>query len=107
MRRSAWRESFDPTGWVVGQIARIKGCRAIGIAGGAEKCRWLTDEAGFDAAKLKNNVDMQRGLENAAAARRRSQRRQAAPARRGVNRVRRVVGHRATSVSTPMRDGFT
>ena len=38
------------TGSVVGQIARIKGCRAIGIAGGAEKCRWLTDEAGFDAA---------------------------------------------------------
>ena len=38
------------TGSVVGQIAKIKGCRAIGIAGGAEKCRWLTNEAGFDAA---------------------------------------------------------
>ena len=38
------------TGSVVGQIAKIKGCRAIGIAGGAEKCRWLTDEAGFDGA---------------------------------------------------------
>ena len=38
------------TGSVVGQIAKIKDCRAIGIAGGAEKCRWLTDEAGFDAA---------------------------------------------------------
>jgi NADPH-dependent curcumin reductase len=38
------------TGSVVGQIAKIKGCRAIGIAGGPEKCRWLTDEAGFDAA---------------------------------------------------------
>ena len=38
------------TGSVVGQIAKIKGCRAIGIAGGAEKCRWLTDELGFDAA---------------------------------------------------------
>jgi NADPH-dependent curcumin reductase len=38
------------TGSVVGQIAKIKGCRVIGIAGGAEKCRWLTDEAGFDAA---------------------------------------------------------
>ena len=37
------------TGSVVGQIAKIKGCRAIGIAGGAEKCRWLTEEAGFDA----------------------------------------------------------
>jgi hypothetical protein len=38
------------TGSVVGQIAKIKGCRAIGVAGGAEKCRWLTDESGFDAA---------------------------------------------------------
>jgi NADPH-dependent curcumin reductase len=37
-------------GSVVGQIARIKGCRAIGIAGGEDKCRWLTDELGFDAA---------------------------------------------------------
>jgi NADPH-dependent curcumin reductase CurA len=37
-------------GSVVGQIARIKGCRAVGIAGGAEKCAYLTDELGFDAA---------------------------------------------------------
>jgi NADPH-dependent curcumin reductase len=37
-------------GSVVGQIARIKGCRTIGIAGGPEKCRWLVDEVGFDAA---------------------------------------------------------
>lgn len=38
------------TGSVVGQIARIKGCRVVGIAGGAEKCRWLTADLGFDAA---------------------------------------------------------
>jgi NADPH-dependent curcumin reductase CurA len=37
-------------GSVVGQIAKIKGCRVIGIAGGEEKCRWLVDELGFDAA---------------------------------------------------------
>jgi NADPH-dependent curcumin reductase CurA len=37
-------------GSVVGQIARIKGCRTIGIAGGPEKCRWLVDEVGYDAA---------------------------------------------------------
>ena len=37
-------------GSVVGQIAKIKGCRVIGIAGGEEKCRWLVDEVGFDAA---------------------------------------------------------
>jgi NADPH-dependent curcumin reductase len=35
-------------GSVVGQIARIKGARAIGIAGGAEKCRYVKDELGFD-----------------------------------------------------------
>jgi NADPH-dependent curcumin reductase CurA len=37
-------------GSVAGQIARIKGCRAVGIAGGPEKCSWLLDELGFDAA---------------------------------------------------------
>jgi NADPH-dependent curcumin reductase CurA len=36
-------------GSVVGQIARIKGCRAVGIAGGADKCRYVRDELGFDA----------------------------------------------------------
>jgi NADPH-dependent curcumin reductase CurA len=38
------------TGSVVGQIARIQGCRAIGIAGGKDKCDWLVKEAHFDAA---------------------------------------------------------
>lgn len=38
------------TGSVVGQIAKAKGCRAIGIAGGPDKCAWLTTELGFDAA---------------------------------------------------------
>jgi hypothetical protein len=38
------------TGSVAGQIARLKGCRVVGIAGGPEKCRWLVDEARFDAA---------------------------------------------------------
>ncbi len=38
------------TGSVVGQIARIQGCRVVGIAGGPEKCAWLTEKAGFDAA---------------------------------------------------------
>jgi NADPH-dependent curcumin reductase CurA len=37
-------------GGVVGQIAKLKGCRAIGIAGGAEKCRYVVEELGFDAA---------------------------------------------------------
>ncbi len=38
------------TGSIVGQIAKIKGCRVVGIAGSGEKCRWLTEAAGFDAA---------------------------------------------------------
>jgi NADPH-dependent curcumin reductase len=37
-------------GSVAGQIAKIKGCRVIGIAGGPHKCRFVTDELGFDAA---------------------------------------------------------
>jgi NADPH-dependent curcumin reductase len=37
------------TGMVVGQIAKIKGCRAVGIAGGAEKCNYVVNELGFDA----------------------------------------------------------
>jgi NADPH-dependent curcumin reductase CurA len=37
-------------GSIVGQIAKIKGCNVIGIAGGKDKCQWLTSELGFDAA---------------------------------------------------------
>jgi NADPH-dependent curcumin reductase CurA len=37
-------------GSFVGQIAKIQGCRVVGIAGGREKCAWLTSELGFDAA---------------------------------------------------------
>ncbi|GLZ87726.1 NADP-dependent oxidoreductase [Metapseudomonas resinovorans] len=37
-------------GSVAGQIARIKGCRVVGIAGGADKCRYLVEELGFDGA---------------------------------------------------------
>ena len=36
-------------GSIVGQIAKIKGCRAVGIAGGPEKCRTVVEELGFDA----------------------------------------------------------
>src|SRR5262249_1360468 len=37
-------------GTVVGQIGKIAGCKVIGIAGGASKCKWLVEELGFDAA---------------------------------------------------------
>jgi NADPH-dependent curcumin reductase CurA len=38
------------TGSVAGQIAKIKGCRVIGTAGGKDKCDWLINKAHFDAA---------------------------------------------------------
>ncbi len=37
-------------GSIVGQMAKIMGCRTVGIAGGAEKCAWLVEELGYDAA---------------------------------------------------------
>jgi NADPH-dependent curcumin reductase CurA len=37
-------------GSIVGQIAKIKGCRVIGIAGGPDKCKWIVDDLGFDGA---------------------------------------------------------
>jgi len=37
-------------GSAVGQIAKIQGCQVVGIAGGADKIRWITQELGFDAA---------------------------------------------------------
>ncbi|RZL94511.1 MAG: NADP-dependent oxidoreductase [Variovorax sp.] len=36
-------------GQTVGQLARLKGCRVVGIAGGEAKCKWVVDELGFDA----------------------------------------------------------
>ena len=36
-------------GSIVGQIAKIKGCRTVGIAGGDDKCEWLSADCGYDA----------------------------------------------------------
>ena len=36
-------------GQTVGQLAKVKGCRVVGIAGGPDKCKWVVDELGFDA----------------------------------------------------------
>lgn len=36
-------------GSIVGQIAKIKGCRVVGLAGSDDKCRWVVDDLGFDA----------------------------------------------------------
>ncbi|MEE8525229.1 MAG: NADP-dependent oxidoreductase, partial [Thermoanaerobaculia bacterium] len=45
-------------GSVVGQIAKIKECRAVGIAGSDEKCRWITADLGFDAAINYKTADL-------------------------------------------------
>jgi NADPH-dependent curcumin reductase CurA len=52
-------------GSVVGQIAKIKGCRAVGIAGGADKCRFVTGELGSDACVDHRAPDFARALEAA------------------------------------------
>ncbi len=49
-------------GSVVGQIAKIKGCRAVGIAGGADKCRYLVADLGFDAAIDYKSEDVTEAL---------------------------------------------
>jgi NADPH-dependent curcumin reductase CurA len=53
------------TGSAVGQIAKIKGCRAVGIAGGPAKCRYLTEVLGFDAAIDYKSADMATKLADA------------------------------------------
>jgi len=50
------------TGSVAGQIAKLKGCRVVGIAGGAAKCRWLVEQAHFDAAIDYRNEDVGKRL---------------------------------------------
>ena len=50
------------TGSVVGQMAKIKGCRVIGIAGGEKKCAWLKQEVGFDEAIDYRNEDVHQRL---------------------------------------------
>jgi NADPH-dependent curcumin reductase CurA len=49
-------------GSVVGQMAKIQGCRAIGIAGGADKCRYLTETLGFDGAIDYKSADVKAAL---------------------------------------------
>ena len=49
-------------GSVVGQIAKIKGCRVVGIAGGPDKCRWVVDQLGFDAAIDYKSEDVNKAL---------------------------------------------
>lgn len=52
-------------GATVGQIAKMKGCRVVGIAGGAEKCAFLVDELGFDSAVDYKAGDIRKPLKEA------------------------------------------
>ncbi len=52
-------------GAVVGQIARIKGARVVGVAGGADKCRYVLDELGFDACIDRNDPQFAQQLAQA------------------------------------------
>ena len=52
-------------GSVVGQIAKLKGCRVVGVAGGAEKCRYVVDELGFDACIDHHAADFAQQLKAA------------------------------------------
>ncbi len=49
-------------GSVVGQIAKIKGCEVVGIAGGPEKCSYVVNELGFDACIDYKNESVARGI---------------------------------------------
>jgi NADPH-dependent curcumin reductase len=53
-------------GSVAGQIAKIKGCRVIGVSGGEEKCQWLKEDLGFDAAINYKTQDVRRALRESA-----------------------------------------
>ena len=50
------------TGSIAGQIAKLKGCRVIGIAGSAEKCRMVVDELGFDGCINRRTEDIKARL---------------------------------------------
>lgn len=52
-------------GGVVGQLAKLAGCRAVGIAGGPEKCRYVVDELKFDACIDYKNEDVGKALKAA------------------------------------------
>lgn len=52
-------------GSVVGQIAKLKGCRVVGIAGGDEKCRYVVQELGFDACIDHRAADIPQQLDAA------------------------------------------
>lgn len=54
-----------PVGAVVGQVAKLKGCRVVGIAGGEQKCRYAVEDLGFDLCLDHHHADLAAQLANA------------------------------------------
>ena len=54
-----------PVGSLVGQIAKLKGCRAVGVAGSSEKCQYVVDALGFDACVNHRNENLHEALKDA------------------------------------------
>jgi len=54
--------SAGAVGCLVGQLGKAWGCKVVGIAGGADKCRWLTEELGFDASIDYKSEDLDQRL---------------------------------------------
>jgi NADPH-dependent curcumin reductase CurA len=54
--------STGAVGALVGQIAKLKGCRVVGIAGAAEKCKYAVEELGYDACVSHYDDDMAKQL---------------------------------------------
>lgn len=52
-------------GHIVGQLAKVKGCRVVGVAGSDDKCRLLVDELGFDAAVNRKSSDFRAQFKDA------------------------------------------
>ena len=50
---------------MVGQLAKLRGCRVVGIAGGPAKCEYVTEELGFDAALDHREPDLPQRLQTA------------------------------------------
>jgi len=53
------------TGSIVGQLGKMQGCRVVGITGSEEKCRWIVEELGFDAAVNYKQPQWKQDLEAA------------------------------------------
>ena len=90
-------------GSVAGQIAKLRGARVIGIAGGPEKCAWVVDELGFDACIDYKSEDVAARFEGARSAGRRRvlrQRRRRAPRHRAAP-PRAIAGASCSAATSP------